>query len=169
MVMAPLWAWAQDGSEACLITRDEFAALSGWTAYTDPEPMPWGNGAVCGYDGGQILLFSGETAMENLEHVWESFGAGGNRVPVPELGAEAYAFFVEAENHVWTPPALQALSSSFRHRRVSCCHVSGLQYGHMAAGLDEIRGSAPDYQVELEALWFSRALPTHGPTVVPSR
>jgi hypothetical protein len=70
---------------------------------------------------------------------------------------------------VWTPPALQALSSSFRHRRVSCCHVSGLQYGHMAAGLDEIRGSAPDYQVELEALWFSRALPTHGPTVVPSR
>ena len=86
------------GSEACLITRDEFAALSGWTAYTDPEPMPWSNGAVCGYDGGQILLFSGETAMENLEHVWESFGAGGNRVPVPELGAEAYAFFVEAEN-----------------------------------------------------------------------
>jgi hypothetical protein len=38
-----------------------------------------------------------------------------------------------------------------------------------AAGLDEIRGSAPDYQVELEALWFSRVLPTHGPTVVPSR
>ena len=52
---------------------------------------------------------------------------------------------------------------------VSCCHVSGLKCGHRAAGLDEIRGSAPDYQVELEALWFSRVLPTHGPTVVPSR
>jgi hypothetical protein len=47
--------------------------------------------------------------------------------------------------------------------------VSGLQCGHRAAGLDEIRGSAPDYQVELAALWFSRVLPTHGPTVVPSR
>ncbi|RWK35129.1 hypothetical protein [Mesorhizobium sp.] len=97
-VLAPFWVWAQDGSGACLISRDEFATLSGRSAYTDPESMPWGSGAVCGYDGGQIILFSGETAMANLEHLLDSFGAGGNRVPVPDLGAEAYAFFVEAEN-----------------------------------------------------------------------
>lgn len=32
--------------------------------------------------------------------------------------------------------------------------------GHLAAGLDEIRDRRPDYQVELKAFWFSRALPT---------
>src|SRR5512132_3639273 len=78
-------------------------------------------------------------------------GADGQLLPCMDTSRAASAFFV-----VQAP-------------MVSCCHVSGLQCGHRAAGLDEIRGSAPDYQVELKALWFSRVLPTHGPTVVPSR
>lgn len=98
MAVVPLFAWAQEGSEACVLSSDDFAALSGWKAYIDPGPMPWGSGAVCGYDGGQILLFSGDASMENLERVWVSFGAAGERVPVPELGADAFAFFVKAEN-----------------------------------------------------------------------
>jgi hypothetical protein len=44
---------------------------------------------------------------------------------------------------VWTPPALQANSLTVRHEQVSCCNVSGLCCGRMAAGLDEIRGRLP--------------------------
>ena len=45
--------------------------------------------------------------------------------------------------HVWTPPALQVHSLVVRHEQVSCCNVFGLWCGHLAAGLDEIRGQLP--------------------------
>jgi hypothetical protein len=89
-------AWA-DGDACALMGNDEFTALTGRAAYTDPTPMAFGAGSVCGFDGGQIILFEGDGAMASLEQVWESFGAAGDRTPVPELGPEAYAFFVEAE------------------------------------------------------------------------
>ena len=44
---------------------------------------------------------------------------------------------------VWTPPALQVHSLVVRHEQVSCCYVFGLRCGHLAAGLDEIRGQLP--------------------------
>jgi hypothetical protein len=97
VALAPGAAWAEAGDACALMGNDEFTALTGHVAYTDPTPMAFGAGSVCGFDGGQIILFSGDGAMANLEHVWEGFGAARSRTPVPELGPEAYAFFVEAE------------------------------------------------------------------------
>ena len=52
---------AQAPADACaLMGRDEFQAPTGKTEYTDPTGMPWGGGTVCGYNNGQILLFTGE-------------------------------------------------------------------------------------------------------------
>ena len=63
------------------------------------------------------------------------------------------------EPDVWTPPACKQVSSSFRHAW-SAAAMYPASLGYTPAGLDEFRELAPDYQGELEALWFSRALPT---------
>ena len=94
-----------------------------------------------------------------------NLGHGNGR----SLYQDLYCRRGQAENHVWTPPGPQALSSSYRRRWSAAAMYPAFSAATGPAGLDEIRGSAPDYQVELEALWFSRVLPTHGPTVVPSR
>jgi hypothetical protein len=61
----------------------------------------------------------------------------------------------------WTKaaPALQAGFFFAQACVVGCCYVSGLAEP-MPSGLDEIRELTPDYQGELGALRFSRALPT---------
>ena len=63
------------------------------------------------------------------------------------------------EPDVWTPPALQAGFFFVQACLNGCCYVSGLA-GRTPSGLDEIRELTPDYQDELGALRFSRALPT---------
>ena len=99
-------AAAQEGSNACLMTKDEFASASGSTVYSDPEAVAMGTGSVCTYGrGGQIFLFSGDAAREELEGIWAISGVGQNRTPVPELGADAYAFFVEPQNEYQSPTA----------------------------------------------------------------
>ena len=93
---------AQEGSNACLMTKDEFASASGSTVYSDPEAVAMGTGSVCTYGrGGQIFLFSGAAAREELEGIWAISGVGQNRTP----GADAYAFFVEPQNEYQSPTA----------------------------------------------------------------
>jgi hypothetical protein len=66
----------------------------------------------------------------------------------------------QAENLMYgrLPPCKQ-VSSSFRHAW-SAAAMYPASLGYTPAGLDEFRELAPDYQGELEALRFSRALPT---------
>src|ERR687892_39296 len=52
---------------------------------------------------------------------------------------------------------------------LGCCHPSGLWVRRVAAGLDEIRGPAPDHGGELEARAPNWVLPTSVLTDLPSR
>ena len=100
-------AQAQPAVDPCsLMTGDEFAALAGRPAFGEPEAMALGAGAVCGYDGGQIVLFSGATAWQDWERVMQAFGQqDAARTPVPELGEDAYALLVEPANAYQSPAA----------------------------------------------------------------
>ena len=101
VMLAPLnAAWGQAPADACgLMSRDEFEALTGKTEYTDPTGMPWGGGTVCGYNNGQILLFTGEDSESAFDQMLESFGQEGlPRTPVDGLGEGAFALFFDPED-----------------------------------------------------------------------
>jgi hypothetical protein len=74
--MAPLCvAWAQAPADACaLMSRDEFQTLTGKPEYTNPTGMPWGNGTICGFGNGQILLFTGEDSQASFDQMLAGFG-----------------------------------------------------------------------------------------------
>ena len=76
------------------------------------------------------------------------------------LYEDIYCARGDMENRMYgrLPPCKQ-VSSSFRHAW-SAAAMYPASLGYTPAGLDEFRELAPDYQGELEALRFSRALPT---------
>jgi len=86
-------AWAQAPGDACgLMSRDEFAALTGKTEYGDPTGMPWGGGTVCGFENGQIVLFTGADAPAAFDRMLAGFGQQDlPRKPVEGLGEGAFA------------------------------------------------------------------------------
>jgi Transposase DDE domain group 1 len=95
-------------------------------------------------------------------------------LPTSEIDGQAlyediYCARGEMENRMYgrLPPCKQ-VSSSFRHAW-SAAAMYPASLGYTPAGLDEFRELAPDYQGELEALRFSRALPNPGPTGMSSR
>ena len=96
----PACASAQAPADACaLMGRDEFEALTGKTEYNDPTSMPLGEAAVCGYDNGQVLLFTGEESMAAFDRLLASFGQEDlHRTPVDGLGDGAFALFYDPEN-----------------------------------------------------------------------
>ena len=93
-------AWAQVAADACaLMSSDEFEALTGKTEYTDPTSMPWGEAMVCGYDNGQVLLFTGADSNAAFDRLLASFGQENlPRTPVDGLGEGAFALFYDPEN-----------------------------------------------------------------------
>jgi hypothetical protein len=67
--------------------------------HTDATGMPWGGGTVCGYDNGQIVLFSGVDSRAAFDRLLESFGQQNlSRIPVDGLGEGAFALFFDPES-----------------------------------------------------------------------
>ena len=99
VVAVPL-ALAEEPADACaLMTKGEFEELTGRTEYTDPTGMPWGTGTVCGFENGQILLWTGADSKEAFDRLLESSGQQDlPRTPVDGLGAGAFAIFYDPEN-----------------------------------------------------------------------
>ena len=85
------------------------------------------------------------------------------------LYEEVYCARGQAENLMYgrLPPRKCSLRRSGTIRSAAAMYPASS--GHLAMGLDEIRDRRPDYQVELKALRFSRALPTPVRPVMPSR
>ena len=85
---------------------------------------------------------------------------GAAEIDARTLYEDIYCARGEMENRMYgrLPPCKQ-VSSSFRHAW-SAAAMYPASLGYTPAGLDEFRELAPDYQGELEALRFSRALPT---------
>ena len=98
--IVPACAWAQGLADACaLMGRNDFEALTGKTEYSDPTSMPLGEATVCGYDNGQILLFTGEGSIAAFDRLLASFGQENlPRTPVDGLGDGAFAVFYDPEN-----------------------------------------------------------------------
>ena len=94
----------------------------------------------------------------NPRFVVTSLGAA--EIDARTLYEDIYCARGEMENRMYgrLPPCKQ-VSSSFRHAW-SAAAMYPASLGYTPAGLDEFRELAPDYQGELEALRFSRALPT---------
>ena len=99
-MVLPCVAWAQAPADACaLMSQDEFQKLTGKTEFTDPTGMPWGGGTVCGFDNGQILLFTGEDSRAAFDGLLASFGQQDlPRSPVDGLGEGAFALFFDPED-----------------------------------------------------------------------
>jgi hypothetical protein len=97
---APLCgAWAQATDACALMTRDEFQELTGKTEYTDPTGMPWGDGTVCGFGNGQILLWTGADSRAAFDRFMAGFGQQDlPRTPVEGLGDGAFAIFYDPED-----------------------------------------------------------------------
>ena len=93
-------AWAQVPADACgLMTSDEFEALTGKTEYSEPTGMPWATGTVCGFENGQIVLFTGEDSRTAFDGLLTSFGQEAlPRTPVDGLGEGAFALFFDPES-----------------------------------------------------------------------
>ena len=85
------------------------------------------------------------------------------------LYEEVYCARGEMENRMYgrLPPRKCSLRRSGTIRSAAAMYPASS--GHLAVGLHEIRDRRPDYQVELKALRFSRALPTPVRPVMPSR
>ncbi len=67
--------------------------------------------------------------------------------------------------HLWTPLAVQGLSSIVAARSgLGCCHLSGLQLTTLSSGLGEIHPSKSHHVVELDALCANRANRRRSPT-----
>ena len=98
--VVPPGAWAQGLSDACaLMGGDDFEALTGKTEYSDPTSMSLGGGTVCGYDNGQVLLFTGNESLAAFDGLLASFGQEDlPRTPVDGLGDGAFALFYDPEN-----------------------------------------------------------------------
>lgn len=93
-------ASAQAPADACaLMSGAEFEALTGKTEYSDPTGMPWGGGTVCGYDNGQIMLFTGADSRAAFDRLLAGFGQQDlPRTPVDGLGDGAFALFFDPED-----------------------------------------------------------------------
>ena len=100
MLLGIRTAWSQVPADACaLMSKDEFAAITGKTEYTDLTSMPWGSGTVCGFSNGQIVLFTGEDSKAAFDHLLASFGQEKlPREPVDGLGPDAFALFFDPES-----------------------------------------------------------------------
>jgi hypothetical protein len=100
LLVAPSGAPAQAPADACaLMGRDEFQALTGKQEFTDPEGMPFGGGTVCGFNNGQILLWTGDDAPQAFDRLLASFGEQDlARTPVEGLGEGAFAIFYHPES-----------------------------------------------------------------------
>jgi len=93
-------ARAQVPGHACaLMTKDEFQKITGKTEYTEPTEMPWGNGTVCGYGDGQIVLFTGADSKSAFDRLLAGFGQEDlPHTPVDGLGEGAFALFYDPED-----------------------------------------------------------------------
>jgi len=99
--LLPAVTSAQQAADACaLMSRDEFQGLTGKPEFTDPTPMPWGgDGSVCGFGNGQILLLSGAESPAAFDRMLAGFGQQDlPRTPVEGLGDGAFALFFDPED-----------------------------------------------------------------------
>ena len=89
-------------------------------------------------------------------HVFKAERLHGDDTTVPIL-AKGKTVTGRIWTYLWTVPALQGSS---HHAGKSSVQLSIRPYGIATTGLDEIRGSAPNYVGEHEARYVQRALPT---------
>lgn len=83
----PAGAWAEVPDAYGLLTRGEFAALTGRAELSDPEAMTLGEGSVCGFGNGQIVLFAGEGSAAAFDRLLARSGQLDlPRTPVEGLG-----------------------------------------------------------------------------------
>lgn len=79
--------------------RATFEELTGKTEFSEPVAMPWGEASLCGYENGQILLFTGADSKRAFERLLESFGQEDlSREPVAGLGENAFAMFYDPDD-----------------------------------------------------------------------
>jgi hypothetical protein len=99
-MLAGSGTWAQAPTHACaLMSRDDFAALTGKVEYSEPTGMPWGGGSVCGFGNGQIILWTGPDAATAFDRFAAGFGQQDlPRTPVEGLGEGAFAIFYDPED-----------------------------------------------------------------------
>lgn len=99
-VLAAGGAFGQAAGDACgLMGRDEFQALTGKTQYGEPTGMPWGEATVCGFNGGQIMLWTGADSRGAFDRYVKSFGVEDlPSEPVEGLGEGAFAIFYDPED-----------------------------------------------------------------------
>jgi hypothetical protein len=66
IVCIPPNSLSAEVTDACsLFTKAEFDAVRGTPSYAEPAAV--GSDAICGYDGGQVYLYSGPTAQAQWE------------------------------------------------------------------------------------------------------
>ena len=90
-------ARAAEEPQACsLLTKDEFAQVLARPTYGEPDGEMTG---VCGYDGGQVLLYSGPNSQSAWEGTLKAFGyENAERIPIEGVGESAYAFYTTPQN-----------------------------------------------------------------------
>ena len=95
-ILMPLALGAEIVQACSLLTKDEFAQVLGRPAFTEPDGEMTG---VCGYDGGQVLLYPGPNSQAAWEGTLKAFGyENAERVPVEGVGESAYAFYVKPKD-----------------------------------------------------------------------
>jgi 4-hydroxyphenylpyruvate dioxygenase-like putative hemolysin len=89
---------AAEVTDACsLFTKAEFDAARGTPSYTAPEAV--GSDAICGFDGGQVYLYSGPDSQAQWESTFKLFNLRDvDKVAVEGVGDSAYAFYTKPQN-----------------------------------------------------------------------
>jgi hypothetical protein len=83
-------------SPACaLLTKEEFAKITGRHLYTDANGTQLTNGgSACDFDSGNVTLFSGPKSAENYEQLLKNFKKDQTpRQPVSGIGESAYLMY----------------------------------------------------------------------------
>lgn len=98
LICAPQRLMAAKDIDACsLFTKAEFDAVRGTPSYAEPSAV--GSDAICGYDGGQVFLYSGPNAKAQWEATLKSFNLDDvAKVAVEGVGDSAYAFYTKPQN-----------------------------------------------------------------------
>jgi hypothetical protein len=93
--LAAFWAAAALGQvvNACqILPIADVVRVTGQKSYNPAMPISGGSG--CGYDNGQLLIYTGDKAEAKWESTMKVFGHDkAQRLPIAGLGDKAYTFY----------------------------------------------------------------------------